>query len=148
MIGTIDRELTKTDRNGKAAGRISAIANWAADTDNGLTRPIMESVAGDRNAELPKFHGQTFEKQAKELLATVDTTAPAKPARRSLRDVFCELQQPGNRRRRARSTGTQWRGDGSRLSRVLRHAATGTGRPFGGRRERQDGLQRTRHVDR
>ena len=57
---------------------MSAIANWAADTDNGLIRPIMERVAGiDRNAELPKFRGQTFEKQAK-VPATVDTTAPAK----------------------------------------------------------------------
>ena len=89
MIGTSDRELAKTDRNGKAAGRMSTIANWAADIKNGLTRPIMERVAGiDRNAELPKFHGQTFVKQAKELPATVDTTAPAK-ARKAVLFATC-----------------------------------------------------------
>ena len=39
MVGAIDRELTKTDRNGRIAGRMSAIANWTADTENSMTRP-------------------------------------------------------------------------------------------------------------
>lgn len=77
MIGTIDRELTKTDRNGRVAGRMSAIANWASKTDNALTRPLMESVAGiDRNAELPKYHAKTFEAHAKATPPTIERSAP------------------------------------------------------------------------
>jgi len=79
MIGTIDRELTKTDRNGRVAGRMSAVANWASKTGNALTRPVMESVAGiDRNAELPKFHAKTFEARAKSAPPAVNADAPAK----------------------------------------------------------------------
>jgi glycerol-3-phosphate dehydrogenase subunit C len=78
MIGTIDRELTKTDRNGRVAGRMSAIANWASDTENGLTRPLMESVAGiDRNAELPKYHARSFEARAKSAPPARNADAPA-----------------------------------------------------------------------
>jgi len=78
MVGAIDRELTKTDRNGRIAGRMSAIANWASDTGNGMTRPLLESVAGiDQNAALPKYHSNTFEAQAKKSPPTVNTAAPA-----------------------------------------------------------------------
>jgi glycerol-3-phosphate dehydrogenase subunit C len=78
VIGTIDRELAKTDRNGRVAGRMSAIANWASDTKNGLTRPLMESVAGiDRNAELPKYHAKSFEAHAKSAPPTRNNDAPA-----------------------------------------------------------------------
>ena len=78
MIGTIDRELTKTDRNGRVAGRMSAVANWASDTENSFTRPLMESVAGiDRNAELPKYHATSFEARAKSAPPTRNTDAPA-----------------------------------------------------------------------
>jgi len=50
------RELTRTDRNGKIAGKIAPLANWASDRHNTLTRPIMEKVAGvDRNAALPQY---------------------------------------------------------------------------------------------
>ena len=53
MVGTIDQEISKTDRNGRMAGRMSTFANWASDTRNGLTRPFMEAVAKiDRNARL------------------------------------------------------------------------------------------------
>ncbi len=79
MIGAVDRELNKTDRNGRIAGRMSSIANWATNTDNNMTRPLMESVASiDRKAELPKFHGNTFVKQAKKSPPTVDKGAPAR----------------------------------------------------------------------
>src|SRR5580698_10698759 len=48
------RELTRTDRNGKLAGKVAPLANWASDRHNKLTRPVMEKVAGiDRNAALP-----------------------------------------------------------------------------------------------
>src|SRR5579862_818250 len=54
------RQLTETDRNGKLAGLAAPLANWATATQNHLTRPVMEKLAGiDRAAALPKFHGKT-----------------------------------------------------------------------------------------
>jgi glycerol-3-phosphate dehydrogenase subunit C len=72
------RELTRTDRNGKLAGKIAPLANWASDRHNRLTRPIMEKIAGvDRDAALPKFHGRTFAMRAKRAAPPVDLGAPA-----------------------------------------------------------------------
>src|SRR4249920_3238752 len=36
-----ERELSKTDRNGRLAGAVAPLANWASDTGNTLTRPLM-----------------------------------------------------------------------------------------------------------
>lgn len=59
-------QLAQTDRNGKLAAPVAALANWGSAKDNGLTRPLLEKVAGiDARAELPKFHGQTFTMRAK-----------------------------------------------------------------------------------
>src|SRR5512135_3674827 len=45
-----DRQLAETDRNGKLAGAVAPLANWATKVGNNLTRPLMEMVAGiDRN---------------------------------------------------------------------------------------------------
>lgn len=72
------RELVKTDRNGRLAGAVSPLANWAAARTNKLTRPLLEKVAGiDRNAALPKYHGRTFVMRAKGSAPPVDYTAPA-----------------------------------------------------------------------
>jgi glycerol-3-phosphate dehydrogenase subunit C len=73
-----DKELIATDRNGKAGAVLGPIMNWASDRHNGMTRPIMESVAGiDRNAELPKFESPTFVKSATKNTPARDTIAPA-----------------------------------------------------------------------
>ena len=89
MIKTIDQELNKTDRNGRIAGRMSFIANWATNTENKITRPLMESVASiDRQAKLPKFQGKTFEKQAKLSPPKMDPTAPAR-ARKAVLFATC-----------------------------------------------------------
>src|SRR5436305_10723005 len=40
------RALTETDRNGRLASAVAPLANWAADTANTLTRPVLEKVAG------------------------------------------------------------------------------------------------------
>ena len=51
-----DTELAKMDRNGKLGSVVSRLANWAIQTGNGLTRPVIEAVAGiDRRAHLPPF---------------------------------------------------------------------------------------------
>jgi glycerol-3-phosphate dehydrogenase subunit C len=71
-------ELAKTDRNGKLGGAVAPLANWAIDTKNTLTRPLMERLAGvHRAAALPKFHGKTFALQAKATPLPVNPEAPA-----------------------------------------------------------------------
>lgn len=58
-------QLTRTDRNGRLAGLAPGLANWASARGNGMTRPVLEKVAKvHRDAELPKYHGRTFVKQA------------------------------------------------------------------------------------
>jgi len=72
------RQLVETDRNGKLAGAVAPIVNWASKVDNAVTRPVMEKVADiDRRAVLPKFHGRSFVMRAKAEAPEVDATAPA-----------------------------------------------------------------------
>jgi glycerol-3-phosphate dehydrogenase subunit C len=72
------RELVKTDRNGRMAAVVAPLANWASDRDNPLTRPLLEKLTGiDRKAALPKYHGRTFMMRARGAALEVDRTAPA-----------------------------------------------------------------------
>lgn len=64
VIGVAHRQLTETDRNGRLAGKIPGLANWASKEGNSLTRPLLESVAGvHRDAALPEFHSPAFDKR-------------------------------------------------------------------------------------
>jgi glycerol-3-phosphate dehydrogenase subunit C len=77
-VGRLQRELTETDRNGKLAGLAAPLANWAGRSDNGVTRPLLEKIAGvDRQAALPKFHGKTLVLRAMEGKPEVNRAAPA-----------------------------------------------------------------------
>ncbi|MFM2129972.1 MAG: hypothetical protein RL477_1518 [Pseudomonadota bacterium] len=77
-IGFAARQLTETDRNGKAAGAVAPIANWASAAGNALTRPVLQAVAGvDARAELPRFHGKTFTARARAEKPEVNAEAPA-----------------------------------------------------------------------
>ena len=77
-IPFFDKQLTETDRNGKVAGTVAGIANWASRRGNRLTRPMLESLAGiHKDAALPKFHRNTFVSQAKAEAPAVNTNAPA-----------------------------------------------------------------------
>jgi glycerol-3-phosphate dehydrogenase subunit C len=72
------KQLVKTDRNGKIGGTVAPLANWALDTKNTVTRPLMEVITGiDRQAALPKFHGKTFAMRAKRETPEVNAKAPA-----------------------------------------------------------------------
>jgi glycerol-3-phosphate dehydrogenase subunit C len=72
------RELVKTDRNGRLARAVAPLTNWAAERTNKLTRPLLEKVAGiDRDAALPKYHGRTFVMRSKSSTLTVNRAAPA-----------------------------------------------------------------------
>ena len=44
------KQLTETDRNGKAASFVAPLANWAGSCNNKLTRPAMEAVTRIRGA--------------------------------------------------------------------------------------------------
>ncbi|MGC8523740.1 MAG: heterodisulfide reductase-related iron-sulfur binding cluster [Acidibrevibacterium sp.] len=55
-VAWADRELAKTDRNGRLATLAAPLANWATNTENRLARRWLEAGAGlHREAELPKY---------------------------------------------------------------------------------------------
>ncbi len=77
-IPAVDREIAKTDRNGRWAGRVARLANWAGHTRNRLTRRLLERVAGiHREAALPRFHGRAFAARARAKPPSVNRDAPA-----------------------------------------------------------------------
>ena len=77
-VGFAESQLTETDRNGKLAGAVAPVANWASKTGNGLTRPVLQAVAGvDARVDLPKFHGKTFTARAKTDKPAINAEAPA-----------------------------------------------------------------------
>jgi glycerol-3-phosphate dehydrogenase subunit C len=84
-IGGIERQLTETYRNGKLGTALSGLANWATKRGNNLTRPLLEKV-GDihRDAELPRYAGQTLEKQAAAHPPARDADGPARQRKAAL----------------------------------------------------------------
>ena len=71
-------QLTRTDRNGKLASMAPALANWASEQGNSVTRPFMEKALHvHREAALPKFHGKTFALRAKQDAPAINEEAPA-----------------------------------------------------------------------
>ncbi len=73
-----EKQLTQTDRNGKLAGMMPGVTNWASKLENNMTRPVLEKVAHvDRSAALPKFHGKTFAARARSDTIEVNREAPA-----------------------------------------------------------------------
>ena len=70
------KQMAKTDRNGRLAKPLAPLANWALDEKNGLTRGLMQSVAGvHKDAALPRFNSRTLENTA---APAVTADAPAK----------------------------------------------------------------------
>ena len=56
-----DTQVRKADRNGRLAGALAALVNWATRTGNWLTRPLLQVFAGiHRRARLPRFHRRTL----------------------------------------------------------------------------------------
>jgi glycerol-3-phosphate dehydrogenase subunit C len=76
--GFAETQLTETDRNGRLAGVVAPLANWAGKEGNSLTRPLLQAMAGvHKDAALPKFNGRTFLARAKAAPPAVDAAAPA-----------------------------------------------------------------------
>ncbi|WP_119418654.1 heterodisulfide reductase-related iron-sulfur binding cluster [Desertibaculum subflavum] len=95
-VSWTERELSKTDRNGRLAGAVAPLANWASDEKNRLTRPILEKTVGiDARAHLPKFHGRTFVARAKDAGGPA-ADGPAKGAKAVLyATCFVNYNSPG-----------------------------------------------------
>ena len=96
-VGSIERALGSTDRNGRLFGAIAPLANWAARRGNMLTRSLMEAFAGvHRDAVLPRFHARRFSRQAAANAPRVDTNAPAAGRKAVLyATCFVEYNNPG-----------------------------------------------------
>ena len=78
QTGFVTKQIAKTDRNGKLAGTVAPLANWANNTGNGLARSALQSVAGiDKNAALPEFHSKTLSAWAKSSPVQRAEDAPA-----------------------------------------------------------------------
>ncbi len=72
------RQLTKTDRNGKLAAPLAPVVNWATSCKNRLTRPVMEAFTGvHRDAALPQYHSKTLLDRAKANPIALNKDAPA-----------------------------------------------------------------------
>jgi glycerol-3-phosphate dehydrogenase subunit C len=75
--GVIDRQLARTDRNGRLARPLAALANWASDLANRPVRAGLEKLAAiHRDAALPKYHARTFVMRAKAEPPQVNRAAP------------------------------------------------------------------------
>ncbi|MFZ5608004.1 MAG: heterodisulfide reductase-related iron-sulfur binding cluster [Pseudomonadota bacterium] len=84
------RELAKTDRNGKLARPVAGLANWAMARGNGLTRPLMEKALGiDRDAELPPYHKDSFDRRLPRQKPALNQDAPANGQRRAVIYTTC-----------------------------------------------------------
>ena len=77
-VGFADRELAKTDRNGKLAALAAPLANWGSDVANRPVRHALERVAGlDHEAALPRYASKSLVDQAKSAPPQIDRSAPA-----------------------------------------------------------------------
>ncbi len=85
----VREQLGQTDRNGKLAKPVAAIANWATARENTPLRKLIEAVAGiDAEVELPKYHSQTAEDRLKTPIAA-DAQGPAFGARKAAIYATC-----------------------------------------------------------
>jgi glycerol-3-phosphate dehydrogenase subunit C len=74
--GKVYKQLTETDRNGKAASFAAPVINWV--NESKPVRALMQATAHvDAEAKLPKFCGRTLVMRAAEEPVTVNQAAPA-----------------------------------------------------------------------
>jgi glycerol-3-phosphate dehydrogenase subunit C len=85
-----ERELTRTDRNGRLARLAAPLANWASKESNGAMRVVMESTLGiHREARLPKFRTATFKMRDNAEPGAVNRAAPAFGKRKAALYATC-----------------------------------------------------------
>ena len=77
-VGFMDREIARTDRNGRLGCGMSGLANWACATGNSATRPLMQAIASiDKDAHLPAFARETLTAHASKQAPETNRDAPA-----------------------------------------------------------------------
>ncbi len=144
-----DKQLAETDRNG--------VAGWPGRSGREL---------GDASRQCDRRADTAFQCRAASGCGTADICRPeagqsgggiacAKPGRAGVRpqggavcDLLRQLQLARGRAATARRAGAQRRGDRGRLSRLLRHAAAGTGPHRRCRRQRAHERRRDEGLDR
>jgi len=76
-VSFADRQMAETDRNGRLAGMVAPITNWATKRGNGTVGLMLRAQAGlHPDAELPRYSNRTLEQQTEQPLA-VNPDAPA-----------------------------------------------------------------------
>ena len=95
-VSFAERQLTKTDRNGRVMSGMAGLANWASNRKNRLTRPVLQAVAGiHRDAELPKYHSKTLLDRAR-AAPEIDRAAPGFGRKAVLyATCFSNFNEPG-----------------------------------------------------
>ena len=84
------KEIRKTDRNGRLAVPLSALANWGTDVRNKLGRKILEIVAGlHPRAWLPKYASSTLVARMRKAPVALNATAPAAGKRKVVLYAGC-----------------------------------------------------------
>ncbi len=75
----LSAQLAETDRNGAVGRLVAPLANFASARANTLTRGLMEAAVGvARDAELPKYHANTFSHRAALEPPRVNEAGPAR----------------------------------------------------------------------
>jgi glycerol-3-phosphate dehydrogenase subunit C len=73
-----DRELAKTDRNGRLASTLAPLANWATKRENQTMRRLLERAAKlDARAELPRYRRPPLTARAHATNPPLNREAPA-----------------------------------------------------------------------
>jgi len=98
-IGFAEKQLSETDRNGRLAGALAPLANWASARGNALTRPALQAMAGvHKDAELPRYHTETLAKSAK-AMPKRNESAPARTRKAAIYSTcFMNYNNPGTGR--------------------------------------------------
>ena len=85
-----DRALVKTDRNGKLAGMVAPLANWA--TGNRFMRAIMEKTAAiDARAPLPPYRAKTMIQRWPKEAAPTTSSAAESSSRKAVIYATCHM---------------------------------------------------------
>jgi len=73
----LDKELARTDRNGRLASLVAPLANAATAKESTLARRMLSAVAGfDPRAELPRYAGTPLTRQAQANAPELNRAAP------------------------------------------------------------------------
>jgi len=76
--GFVARQIAETDRNGRLAGALAGLANWATRRSSRLSRWLIEKLTAiDHAAEVPAFHRHPLVERAAKEAAPVNREAPA-----------------------------------------------------------------------